>query len=177
MWTNSQAQTYLRLAEEMTPNPDATVWTIRLRPGLEFHNGKTVTAEDLIFSINRMVNPKSPGVAANALVRIDAAGIKKIDNRTISVPFAKPYSTFVESLSGVTTVYVVPVGFDPKAPIGTEGLSARRRSSGDARDRVRWSRHDRQRHLRHLVSGLRPRPTPASLRPRAGQVAPQGGRP
>jgi peptide/nickel transport system substrate-binding protein len=119
VWTNSQAQTYLRLAEEMTPNQDATVWTIRLRPGLEFHNGKTVTAEDLIFSINRMVNPKSPGVAANALVGIDTAGIKKIDNRTISVPFAQPYSTFVESLSGVTTVYVVPVDFDPKAPIGT----------------------------------------------------------
>jgi peptide/nickel transport system substrate-binding protein len=119
VWTNTEGQAYLRLAEEMTPNKDATVWTIRLRPGLEFHNGKDVTAEDLIFSINRVANPKSPGVAANALGGIDLAGIKKIDDRTISVPFAKPYSTFVESLSGVTTVYVIPVGFDPKAPIGT----------------------------------------------------------
>ena len=35
------------------------------------------------------------------------------------MPFANPYSTFVESLSGVTTVYVVPTDFDPKKPIGT----------------------------------------------------------
>ena len=40
-----------------------------------------------------MVNPKSPGVAANALNGIDAAGMKKLDSRTIQVPFSKPYST------------------------------------------------------------------------------------
>ena len=31
VWTNAQGQAYLRLADEMTPNKDATVWTIRLR--------------------------------------------------------------------------------------------------------------------------------------------------
>jgi peptide/nickel transport system substrate-binding protein len=119
VWTNSQAQQYNRLAEEMTPNKDATVWTIRLRSGVTFHNGKDVTADDLIFSINRVINPKSPGEAANALSGINAAGIKKVDNLTITVPFAKPYSTFPESLANNITVYVLPVGFDPKNPIGT----------------------------------------------------------
>ena len=33
VWTNADAQMYYRLAEEMTPNKDATVWTIRLRQG------------------------------------------------------------------------------------------------------------------------------------------------
>jgi peptide/nickel transport system substrate-binding protein len=47
VWKNAQAQSYLRLAEEVTPNKDATLWTIRLHSGLEFHNGKEVTAEDL----------------------------------------------------------------------------------------------------------------------------------
>jgi peptide/nickel transport system substrate-binding protein len=119
VWTNSQAQQYNRLAEEMTPNKDATVWTIRLRSGVTFHNGKDVTADDLIFSINRVINPKSPGEAANALAGINAAGIKKVDNLTITVPFHKPYSTFPESLANNITVYVLPVGFDPKTPIGT----------------------------------------------------------
>ena len=77
----------------MTPNKDATVWTIRLRKGVTFHNGKDLTADDLIYSINRVVNPKSPGEAANALRGIIAKGIKKVDNLTITVPFAKPYST------------------------------------------------------------------------------------
>ena len=58
VWLNADAQQYNRLAEEMTPNKDATVWTIRLRPGVTFHNGKDVTADDLIFSINRVHQPE-----------------------------------------------------------------------------------------------------------------------
>jgi peptide/nickel transport system substrate-binding protein len=119
VWTNADAVLYYRLAEEMTPNKDATVWTIRLRSGVTFHNGKTVTADDLIFSINRVINPKSPGEAANALHGIIASQIKKLDNLTITVPFSAPYSTFPESLANNITVYVLPVGFDPKTPIGT----------------------------------------------------------
>jgi peptide/nickel transport system substrate-binding protein len=119
LWLNADAQMYYRLAEEMTPNKNATVWTIRLREGVTFHNGKDVTADDLIFSINRVINPKSPGEAANSLHGIIASGMKKLDNRTITVPFSMPYSTFPESLANNITVYVLPVGFDPKAPIGT----------------------------------------------------------
>ena len=119
LWLDADAQQYNRLAEEMTPNKDATVWTIRLRKGVTFHNGKDLTAEDLIFSINRVVDPKAPGEAANALHGIDAGGMKKVDNRTITVPFAKPYSTLPQSLAGNVTVYIVPVGFDPKKPVGT----------------------------------------------------------
>jgi peptide/nickel transport system substrate-binding protein len=119
VWLTADAQMYYRLAEEMTPNKDATVWTIRLRQGVTFHNGKDLTADDLIFSINRVVNPKSPGEAANALHGIIASRMKKLDNRTITVPFSAPYSTFPESLANNITVYIVPVGFDPKKPIGT----------------------------------------------------------
>ena len=49
VWVNADAQPYYRLAEEMTPNKDATVWTIRLRSGVTFHNGKDLTADDLIY--------------------------------------------------------------------------------------------------------------------------------
>src|SRR3984885_6560931 len=119
VWLDANAQQYNRLAEEMTPNKDATVWTIRLRKGGEFHNGKPLTADDLIYSINRVINPKSPGEAANALSGIIANKIKKLDNLTITVPFSKPYSTFPQSLANNITVYVLPTDFNPKKPIGT----------------------------------------------------------
>ncbi len=48
----------LALAEEAEVNSDATAWTIRLQPGLEFHNGKTIDADDLIFSIRRLTDPE-----------------------------------------------------------------------------------------------------------------------
>ncbi|WDP88412.1 MAG: ABC transporter substrate-binding protein [Desulfobacter sp.] len=40
------------LAESWDASPDAKKWTFKLRKGVEFHNGKTMTAEDVIFSIN-----------------------------------------------------------------------------------------------------------------------------
>src|SRR5262245_32554448 len=44
----------LALAEFAEPNADASSWTIRLKKGLEFHHGKTITADDVIFSVRRL---------------------------------------------------------------------------------------------------------------------------
>ena len=40
------------LAESWETSPDARVWTFRLRKGVEFHNGKPLTAEDVVASYN-----------------------------------------------------------------------------------------------------------------------------
>ena len=40
------------LATEWEASADAKTWTFKLRKGVEFHNGKTMTAEDVIASIN-----------------------------------------------------------------------------------------------------------------------------
>lgn len=76
----------LALAEFAEPNAEATAWTIRLRQGLEFHNGKTITADDVLFSVLRLTDPKlaSPNGAAVSL--IDRAGVKKLDERTVVIP-------------------------------------------------------------------------------------------
>ena len=119
VWQDSQARPYLRAAQEITPNKDATVWTIRLRKGLLFHDGREATADDLIFSIKRVLNPKAPGEAANALKGAQLGAIRKLDSRTIELPFSHPYSTFVESLANNITVYLLPTDFDIKKPVGT----------------------------------------------------------
>jgi peptide/nickel transport system substrate-binding protein len=43
------AQVQLSLAEALVPNADASVWTMRVRPDVTFHNGKTLTADDIIY--------------------------------------------------------------------------------------------------------------------------------
>ncbi|MCG8684070.1 MAG: ABC transporter substrate-binding protein [Desulfobacterales bacterium] len=40
------------LAESWESSPDAKTWVFKLRKGVEFHNGKTMTAEDVIYSLN-----------------------------------------------------------------------------------------------------------------------------
>ena len=48
----------LALAEEVAPSSNASVWTIRLRLGVTFHNGKLFTAADVIFNFERITNPR-----------------------------------------------------------------------------------------------------------------------
>ncbi len=108
----------LVLAESITPNTTATLWTIRLKSGITFHNGKPLTADDVIFSLQRIVNPKFPLPGAVGLTLVDVKGLKKLDDLTVQVPCSAPLSTFVELL-GAYYYNIVPVGYDPKSPVGT----------------------------------------------------------
>ena len=58
------------LAESWDSSPDAKVWTFKLRKGIEFHNGKTMTAEDVIFSINHHLGEESKSAAKGYLKSI-----------------------------------------------------------------------------------------------------------
>lgn len=118
-WQNASAQPYMRLAEEMTPSKDAKTWTIRLRDGVRFHDGRPATADDLAFSIKRAVNPKSPGIASNVLAGVQTNALRKRDSRTLEVPFDRPYATLYGALAEQTTLMLVPTDFDPTRPIGT----------------------------------------------------------
>jgi peptide/nickel transport system substrate-binding protein len=112
------AQNEMRLAESITPNADATVWTIRLRSGVTFHNGKPLTAEDVIYTFNRIVDNDYP--ATTSLGTVDVKGMKALDSLTVHVPCTKPYATFADAITGYYYYMgIVPVGYDPKNPVGT----------------------------------------------------------
>jgi peptide/nickel transport system substrate-binding protein len=48
-----------RVAEEFTSSPDSTEWTFKIRSGVEFHNGQTLTAEDVAATFRRHTDEKS----------------------------------------------------------------------------------------------------------------------
>jgi peptide/nickel transport system substrate-binding protein len=106
------------LAEEIVSNKTATLWTIKLRKGVTFHNGKELTADDVMYTLNRIINPKAPLIGAATLSAINGKGLKKVDKYTLQVPMHTPFSTFVETLPNYT-YFVVPEGFNPKQPVGT----------------------------------------------------------
>jgi peptide/nickel transport system substrate-binding protein len=105
------------LAEEITANSDSTVWTIRLRKGVTFHNGKDLTSEDVLFTINRIVSEKTFGAAGFTLV--DVKNIKIVDPLTLQVPCLSPYSTFQYAFYNHGFAGIIPVGYDPTKPVGT----------------------------------------------------------
>jgi len=59
------------LAEEFLPNKDATAWTFKLRKGVEFHDGKTMTADDVIYSMNRHIGANSISKASSLVADVD----------------------------------------------------------------------------------------------------------
>jgi peptide/nickel transport system substrate-binding protein len=101
------------LAEEITPK-SASVWTIRVRDGIEFSNGKTLGADDVIYSLRRLINPKLGLFGGAALSSVDANGMKKLDKRTVRLTLKRPDATILDALGQYVT-NIVPVGYSPTA--------------------------------------------------------------
>ena len=112
------AQVKLALASELSSNKDATIWTLRLRPGVKSHDGKPFEAADVLYSFRRITNPKSPMPGAAFLAPLDLAAAQILDSRTLRLPCHTPYSVFPEALANDYCL-MVPRGYDPKHPIGT----------------------------------------------------------
>ncbi|MFF1690202.1 ABC transporter substrate-binding protein [Streptomyces sp. NPDC058254] len=107
------------LAEEFAPDgKDLSTWTIRVRDGVTFHNGKPLTADDVIFTIRRNLDPKNPGFVSGLFHSIDPHQLTKLDKRTVRLKLKYPNSQLRDSFAEVPAG-IVPVGFDPKKPIGT----------------------------------------------------------
>lgn len=54
------------LAESWESNADGTVWTFKLRPGVKFHHDYgELTADDVVFSLNRSANPDTSAFASD----------------------------------------------------------------------------------------------------------------
>jgi peptide/nickel transport system substrate-binding protein len=108
------------LAQEATPNADATEWTVRLRSGVTFHDGHPFTADDVVYSLKRILNPKTQAEAFAQLGMVDARGIRKTDKLTVKIPLHYPFAILPEQLAVIGSVMMVRNGertFTP--PIGT----------------------------------------------------------
>ncbi len=110
--------TYM-LAESMTASKDAKSWTIRLRPDVTFHNGKPLTADDVIYTFRRIADPKHPLDGSQNLAAIDLTGLRAVDSHTVFVPMKTPFASFPLQISNSYNFGIVPVGFDATNPIGT----------------------------------------------------------
>ncbi|HYY46010.1 MAG TPA: ABC transporter substrate-binding protein [Candidatus Angelobacter sp.] len=96
------------LAESVNQDaPDK--WTIRLKQGITFHNGKPLTADDVVYSFQRILTTK--GLFGKAgLASVDPNNITKMDERTVRLNLKSPDSTIGDQL-GQYYNGMVPVGY------------------------------------------------------------------
>jgi peptide/nickel transport system substrate-binding protein len=97
------------LAESVTQDqPDQ--WTIRVKQGITFHDGKTFSADDVIYSLQRMLDPKQGLFGTGGLGSIDPNNLTKLDARTVRLKLKQADSTIGEQM-GQYYNGMVPVGY------------------------------------------------------------------
>jgi peptide/nickel transport system substrate-binding protein len=77
----------MELAESIE-SKDAQTWTVKLKKGVTFHDGKDLTAEDVIFSLKRHLD-KSTGSKV-AKIAAQMTGFKAVDKTTVEITLAAP---------------------------------------------------------------------------------------
>ncbi|AGB75462.1 MULTISPECIES: ABC transporter substrate-binding protein [Rhizobium] len=79
--------TQMELAESIE-SKDAKTWTIKLRKGVTFHDGKELTADDVVFSLKRHLDP---GVGSKvAKIAAQMTGFTAVDKSTVEITLANP---------------------------------------------------------------------------------------
>ena len=109
-------QTVPELAESWEPNADATQWVFKLRRGIEFTNGKEMTAEDVVYSINHHRSEGSTSGAQGYLQMI--TDLKVSDTHEVTA-ILDSGNADVPYIMADYHLLIVPDGTDMKQPVGT----------------------------------------------------------
>jgi peptide/nickel transport system substrate-binding protein len=123
-----------RLAQEYSVNATADEWTIRLRPGVEFSNGKTLDADDVLFTLRKTLDPATSAAAAGILSIVDPANSAKLDPLTVRIKLTRGAVNLPEMLSAM---FVVPADYTEAKPVGSGPYVARNFQPGIRTDLVR----------------------------------------
>ena len=110
------------LAESWAVSTDGRVWTFRLRQNVKFHDGTDFTADDVKFTLERILNPDTRSPQRGLLSQI--AGVEAADRHTVRI---RTQAAFVPILTNLATAaYILPrayhtrVGRDfARRPVGT----------------------------------------------------------
>lgn len=128
------------LAEKWEISDDGKTYTFHLKKGVKFHNGEELKADDVLFTIEKMMDPKQAAVNSFQFEKIEGAldklngkadkvsGVKVIDDYTVEIKLSEPSGPFLASLTGAPASIFNrkaveegkdKFGFDPKYTVGT----------------------------------------------------------
>ncbi len=118
---NVKAEAIAGQASEWTVSDDGLVYTFTLRDGIQWSDGKPVTADDFVFAFQRLMNPETAAVYAylqysikNAeaintgeITDLNELGVKALDDKTVEITLERPTPYFLGALTHYTA-YPLP---------------------------------------------------------------------
>lgn len=110
------------LATEWSVSDDGLVWTFNLREGVTFHNGRAFTADDVVYSFDRI---KDPDTGSGAAFRLDnVESVVAVDPTTVEITVTEPTPNLPVLVGGYKGMAIVAQenvedGSIDTAPVGT----------------------------------------------------------
>lgn len=107
------------LAQSWSASKDGLTWTFNLRQGVLFHNGREVIADDVVYSLSRLLDPAVGSPRSWFLDKIKGSsefrsgvakhleGIKAVDRYTVKIVLSEPFAPFINIL-GLPHTAVIP---------------------------------------------------------------------
>ena len=106
---DNQLQLQPALAESWTVSPNGLAYTFKLRSDVKFHDGSQLTAEDVKYSFERVLNPKTSSPLRSRVSAIKA--IEILNPTEVKFVLSKPFAPFLDVLP---LIYIVPKDFEKK---------------------------------------------------------------
>jgi peptide/nickel transport system substrate-binding protein len=108
------------LADSWSLSADALSWTFVLKKGVTWHDGKPFNAQDVIYSIQHILDPATKSPQAGVLSPfVDGNSIAAPDANTVVFTLKSPNAEFASLLTGYNC-YIIPAG--SAATIGASGI-------------------------------------------------------
>ena len=100
------------LATEYEISPDNLAITFKLREGVKFHHGREFEAKDVVYTIERTLDPEFKSPWAGQFESIDR--VEAIDKYTVKVHLKEPFAPILSILSTAWYSSIVPYDFTPE---------------------------------------------------------------
>ena len=83
------------LATAWRPNADGSVWTFALRPGVRFHDGRAMTADDVVATMDRLADPANGSNALSSFRGVlSRGGARRVDALSVAFQLDAPHGNF-----------------------------------------------------------------------------------
>ncbi|MEW6142351.1 MAG: ABC transporter substrate-binding protein [Chloroflexota bacterium] len=97
------------LAERWEISPDGKSYTFYLRSGIKWHDGKPFTADDVVYNLDKLADPKR-SLQAGVFPAYQKS--EKVNDLTVKVTLSRPQPSFLANLAGGYSVFVAPKAGD-----------------------------------------------------------------
>jgi peptide/nickel transport system substrate-binding protein len=95
------------LAESWAPNANSTEWTFKIRRGVKFHDGKELTANDVVWSAKHIMDPAN-GAAGQGQLSSNVRDVVAVDKHTVKFILPGPRGLLPELFADTAILHVAP---------------------------------------------------------------------